>query len=105
MKKIKTHLSYLECPQQESNPHHPVRSGILYPLSYGGNSDILPQNSIFFLDYAIIVLLARPCATAKAKATRGRAKLWRGKRVWFSGRTTGCQSVGGSSILPTRTGV
>ena len=24
-------------------------------------------------------------------------------RVWFSGRTTGCQSVDGSSILPTRT--
>lgn len=24
-------------------------------------------------------------------------------RPWFSGRTTGCQSVGGSSILPGRT--
>ena len=24
-------------------------------------------------------------------------------RVWFSGRTSGCQSDDGSSILPTRT--
>ena len=23
-------------------------------------------------------------------------------RVWFNGRTAGCQSAGGSSILPTR---
>jgi hypothetical protein len=29
------------CPRKESNPHHLVRSEILYPLSYGGKAEFI----------------------------------------------------------------
>src|SRR3989338_305714 len=30
------HLKKHRCPRQESNPHLSLRTGLLYPLSYGG---------------------------------------------------------------------
>ena len=35
------------CPQTDSNRHHPVRSGILYPLSYGGKNFTPPSPMSF----------------------------------------------------------